>query len=140
MTDVTFHRPVNAARLISELAAIPGVVITNPNPMLGRQMLVTVGEKLDTGDVILHVDDSLDQAVLDQITAVVNAHDGTPDPIPPTPDFGTDVPPDFQFQLANAVQNLRQYLALATPTAAQNAAALKTLIRVVLYLVRTRMP
>lgn len=57
-----------------------------------------------------------------------------PEPAPPKPDYGTDVPDDYLFQQhVQAITNLRQYLQVATPTAAQSTAALKTLIRVVLY-------
>lgn len=66
--------------------------------------------------------------------AVVDAH--VPPPIPPVPDFGADLPQDYQQQLANAVQNLRQYLGLASPTLAQSVTAIKLLIRVAFFLLR----
>jgi len=138
---MTFTRPVNPRRLLDEVLAVPGVVVDDPNaPVIGgvRSPIsrVSMLTKPDNSEVTLHADDLLDQSVLDALTAVVNAHDGTPNPVPDSPDFGTDVPDNFQFQLANAVSNLRQYLTIPTPTAAQSAAALKTTIRVLLYLVR----
>lgn len=63
---------------------------------------------------------------------VVTAH--TPPPIPPTPDYGTDAQPSDQ--IATAVTNLRNYLALATPTAAQTAAVIRLLCRVALFVLR----
>lgn len=58
-------------------------------------------------------------------------------PVPPTPpDFGTDAPADYSFQLANAVDNLRQYLQASSPTQAATVAALKLTIRVLLYVLR----
>jgi hypothetical protein len=60
--------------------------------------------------------------------------------IPPTPpakiDTGTDVPPDQYEKLAEAVVTLRNYLQVATPTAAQSAGALKLLIRIVLFVLK----
>jgi hypothetical protein len=59
-----------------------------------------------------------------------------PPPPPPTPDYGADVPDDYQTQLANAVNQLRQYLGVASPSQAQSTAALKLLIRVVLFIAK----
>lgn len=56
-----------------------------------------------------------------------------PFPTPIVPDYGTDATPD-RTQLVQAVTALRQYLNVASPTAAQSAQALKLLIRVVLFL------
>jgi hypothetical protein len=63
-----------------------------------------------------------------------DAADPLPTP-PPTPDFGDEIPPNYEEQLASAVTNLRAYLGLSSPTAGQTVAALKLLIRVVLFLV-----
>jgi hypothetical protein len=68
----------------------------------------------------------------------------TPDPADPpparpfVPDFGGDADddPTFRSKAQQAVNDLRAYLALASPTAAQSATALKLLIRVVLFLLR----
>jgi hypothetical protein len=64
----------------------------------------------------------------------------TPDPADPPPprpaplDYGADDPPRDQLQ--DAITTLRAYLAVSAPTAAQSAAALKIVIRVVLYALR----
>jgi hypothetical protein len=58
-----------------------------------------------------------------------------PAPVP-VPVFDGDLPDDYAYQVSDAVTTLRQYLALAAPTAAQSTAALKLLIRVVFLLVR----
>lgn len=58
-----------------------------------------------------------------------------PPPPPPIPDYGDDATPD-QAQLVAAVVALRQYLQQASPTAPQSAAALKMLIRVVLFVAK----
>jgi hypothetical protein len=68
--------------------------------------------------------------------AVLDAH--VPPPIPPVPDYGADLPSDYIQQIANAVQMLRQYLALASPTLAQSITAVKLLIRLVFFLLRSR--
>lgn len=58
-------------------------------------------------------------------------------PAPPNqPNFGNDTTDPSGSGIADAVQSLRQYLAIATPTTAQNTSALKLLIRLVLYLIR----
>lgn len=56
-----------------------------------------------------------------------------PEP-PEPPDFGEEAQPDDQ--LADAVAQLRAYLALASPTAAQSTAALKLAIRGLFLLLR----
>lgn len=66
--------------------------------------------------------------------AVVDAHQ--PPDAPTPPDYGNDAPADFDRQAAAAVANLRAYLALTSPTGAQTIAALKLVIRVVLFLAR----
>lgn len=69
--------------------------------------------------------------------AVVNAY------APPTSiDYGSDLQTDDEMAASadTAIQNLRAYLALATPTAAQSGAALKVVIRAVLFLIRWRFP
>jgi hypothetical protein len=62
--------------------------------------------------------------------AVIDAH--VPAPPPPLPNYNNE--DTTREQLANAVDNLRAYLALASPTNAQTIAAFKLLIRVVLFL------
>lgn len=61
-----------------------------------------------------------------------------PPPRPFVPDFGGEADDDATFRGKSqaAVNDLRAYLALSSPTATQSAAALKLLIRVVLFLVR----
>lgn len=62
----------------------------------------------------------------------------TPMTAPFVPDFGADADddPTFRTKAQQAVNDLRTYLGLASPSAAQSAAALKLLIRVVLFLLR----
>lgn len=65
-----------------------------------------------------------------------------PEPRPPMPDFGQDIPDNFPFLLVQMVQDLRTYLALSAANSAQAinfVPALKTSIRVVLYLVRRQL-
>ena len=66
--------------------------------------------------------------------AVVNAH--VPPPIPPSVDYGTDLPTNYRQTLAGAVTQLRAYLALESPTGPQTVGAVKLLVRVVLFLFR----
>lgn len=110
---------VNLTQLTSELTAA-GV----PN-----RGLTSVGDNLYTltsGGSFLDLPPAA-QAVLD-------AH--VPPPIPATPDFGADLPPDYEQQLANGVGQLRQYLGLASPTLAQSTTAIKLLIRVAFFILR----
>lgn len=61
---------------------------------------------------------------------VVAAH------VPPAPiDFGSDASSDRQ-AVVDAVASLRQYLGAASPNQAQTIAALKLLIRVVLFVLK----
>lgn len=53
---------------------------------------------------------------------------------PPRPDYASDDTPAEQ--IADGVTQLRAYLALANPTAAQSAAALKLTIRGLLFVLR----
>jgi hypothetical protein len=50
--------------------------------------------------------------------------------------YSTIEPTSFRDQIQNGIDNLVDYLQLASPTAGQSAAALKILIRLVLYMVR----
>ena len=65
--------------------------------------------------------------------SVVAAH--TPAAPPASPEYGADLPNNYAYQIADGVTQLRAYLALATPTAAQSTAALKLVIRGLLWLV-----
>lgn len=62
--------------------------------------------------------------------------DHTPAAPPPAPDFGADLPADYPYQIADGVTQLRQYLALPSPTAAQSTTALKLVIRGLFFLLR----
>jgi hypothetical protein len=55
-------------------------------------------------------------------------------PHPPKPDFGSDDTPAEQ--IADGVANLRAFLALPNPTQAQMLAALKLVIRGLLFLLK----
>lgn len=66
--------------------------------------------------------------------AGLEAHTPPPPPIPP--DYGGDAPDDYPSRAADAVTRLRAYLGASSPTGAQTVAALKVLIRLVLYLAR----
>jgi hypothetical protein len=92
--------------------------------------LGTAGDDLVTWDADGHTVD-----VPPAMQPVLAAHVADPLPAPlPVLDVGSDAaPPD---QLADAVTQLRAYLALAAPTNAQTIAAFKLLIRVVLFVLR----
>lgn len=67
-----------------------------------------------------------------EAAAVVSAH--VPPPPPPVPDYGAD---DTKVdKIAEGVTQLRAYLALPSPTAAQTVGALKLTIRGLLFLMR----
>lgn len=71
------------------------------------------------------------------VAAGVTVASADPAPVPPpAPDFGADLPADFDQQVADAVTQLRQYLALSTPTPAQDRAALRLLIRGLFFILR----
>ncbi len=65
-----------------------------------------------------------------------------PPPPPPVPDYGGDVDTEQVFweQAQTAVQNLRAYIALSSPTAAQTVAVVKLLCRIVLFFIRRMFP
>lgn len=82
---------------------------------------------------LLVPDDVQDAAV----QAVIDAHTNPPPPDRTPPDFGTDAADLSNYPtLRAAVGNLRQYVGLANPTAAQSAAALKLVVQVVLAMLR----
>lgn len=108
-------------------------------PQLQAELLaagVAVARGLGTaGDELHTYDGSGDPLDVTGATAqsVLAAH------VPPAPiDYGTDAqPPD---QLTTAVANLRAYIGLATPTAAQTTAAVRLLCRIALFLLRRLLP
>jgi hypothetical protein len=136
MSELRFHRAANWNRLAAEIAAIPGALRPsdplNPFAPLSRYSLV---QDTNAGDIVINVDEDAPAGLGASITAVVAVHDATPDPIIPVPDYGNDATPD-QTQLVQAVATLRQYLAIASPTAPQTTAAFKLLIRVVLFILK----
>ena len=69
-----------------------------------------------------------------EAAAIVAAH--VPPPGPTKPDYGDDAPGDYPSRAADAVTSLRAYLGASSPTVAQTVAALKAVIRLVLYLAR----
>lgn len=93
----------------------------------------------EDGELVLFNDKGEpDDTLLDdpRVVAAVKAH--VPDAPIPEPQYGTDEPPEnFRGQAAQAVQQLRSYLAISgTPTNAQTSAALKVVIRTVLFTIR----
>ena len=76
---------------------------------------------------------------MDAVAAAIAAHDGTPDPVPDTPDFSTNVPDNFALQIANQFRVVSDYIALPATQAAQATAfvpAIKAIGRLTLWLVR----
>ncbi len=113
MKTLRYSHPNLLARLHDELLAA-GIT---PERVEGR------GE-----DIWITVADGANEQT---IAVVVAAHDPTPDPVP---DFGNDA--TTRDQLVSGVTQLRAYLALANPTAAQSATALKLVIRGFLFLLK----
>jgi hypothetical protein len=107
---------VNLGQLQAEMQAA-GVVITKGLERLGDDLNTYTA----TG-VIAPLQGAQAQAVLDVHV-----------PVPPT-DYGTDAPP--RDQVAAAVANIRQYLALSAPTNPQVIAEVRLLSRCVLYLLQ----
>lgn len=113
MKTLQYSRPNLLARLHDEILAA-GIVPTRVEGA-GNEIRITVEDAVSDASV----------------AAVVAAHDPTPDPLP---DFGNDA--TTRDQLVSGVTQLRAYLALANPTAAQSATALKLVIRGFLFLLK----
>jgi hypothetical protein len=94
--------------------------------------LGTAGDELVTWDADGHTVPDLPAAV----TAVLAAH--VVPPPPPQPDFGSEVPDNAAYLLADRVAQLRTFLDTpnASITPAMTIGAIKLTIRVVLWLVR----
>lgn len=90
---------------------------------------ITGGDELVTIDSAGHTDPNLPPGI-----ATVVANHVPPAP-PAQPNYSGDG--TARDQLPDAVTNLRAYLGVATPTLGQTAAALKLLIRVVLFIARS---
>jgi hypothetical protein len=142
MKRLVFEHPHNLRRLAAELATKPGLEpVADPNlidPLTGQPGALTARVLVagDGSSVAIHVPDDYDETQLDAILA---AHDPTPDPVVQKIDLGSDVPADQGDRMAEAATALKAYLRVQSPTAAQSAAALKVLIRVVLYLLKHRL-
>lgn len=122
MKNLTFNRPNLLSKLHDELlAAVPSI-----RPVNGTPVMAVSG---DDTHVYLTIPDNADNVA---VTAVVNAHDPTPPPVPRAIDYGGDQ--STRDQAVDAVVQLRQYLGVASPTLAQSTSALKVLIRMVLFL------
>lgn len=133
MKTLTFQHASNLSRLHDALlAAIPALrPIPMVNPPFPGALTAAMQVESTATTIILTVPDNADEAA---IAAVVAAHDPTPDVPPPLPQYGgDDVPLD---QIAAGVTQLRAYLALPSPSAAQSAAALKLVIRALLFVLR----
>lgn len=72
-----------------------------------------------------------------EAVTVLEAH--TPPPPPEKIYLGTDVTDDQGYRMADAATTLRTYLNDPSPTAARDRAALKVLIRVVLFVLKHRL-
>ena len=126
--------PHNLGRLHGELIdAVPELapIVLPDGRKEARFGLSGIGDRIE-----LLVPDDLSEAAEALIEAVIAAHDPTPTPTPPAPNFGEDIPSDFDSKLAETVANLRAYLALPTPTNAQTLAVVKLICRIVLWQIR----
>jgi hypothetical protein len=132
MKILTYAHPNSLPKLTDELLAAVPALRPAPDPDGGRPTAVFQIWG-DDQNVTLAVPDDIDA---DAITAVIAAHDPAPLPVPASPDFGSDLPANFAFQLADGVSQLRTYLALSAPTAAQSVTALKLVIRALFFLLR----
>lgn len=142
MKRLIFERPHNLRRIAEALRAQPGLA-PEPDPELidplTGQPGALVSRVLVSGDgttLVVQVPDEYDEALLDPL---LDAHDPTPDPVARKVDLGADVAADQGDRMADAATTLRAYLNLASPTGAQTVAALKLLIRVVLYILKHRL-
>lgn len=135
MIPMKFARQANWNRLSAELSKISGATKPSvlPNGVQIDAAQYSLVHDSTTDQIIVWIQDDLAQSVQDAISAAVMAHDSTPDPVPPVPDYGQDVPDNFAFQVANGVVQARQYLGIASPTLAQTSAVVKLLIRLVLW-------
>ncbi len=127
-----FDKPNNLTALHAELlAAIPALRPVPGTDGLPEAVIVLTG----AGTAIdLFVPDNADETA---ISAVVAAHTNPPPPDTTEPDFGTDAADLTNYPaIRTAVTNLRAYVGLASPTAAQSTAALQLLIKVVLAILR----
>lgn len=100
--------------------------------------LATVSTLIDTPGVVNLLTYNMEGMLIElppEAVPVVDAHVAPADPDPP--DYGTDEPgSDFRVQAAQIVQQARGYLNNPAPTNAQNVAALKMSIRVLLFIIR----
>jgi hypothetical protein len=130
-------RPFNVRKLMDELlAAIPAA---RPIDVGGLRMAVTTVEGTDAWAAV-----TLPETIPDaDVQAVINAHDGLPDVLPPAPNYGSDAA-DIDKQAATAVQQLRAFIAYDTTgqTAAQiltqMVPAVKLLCRVAIFFIKAR--
>ena len=128
-TYIEIPYPGNNQRLHTILQTIPQLIGENGTP------LYTI-ERHPNNKAWLVIPDSIDKQI---ISNAIVGYDPTPDPEVEKLDLGADIPEDQGTRMAQAAQVLRTYLGVATPTAAQSAAALKVLIRVVLYVLKHRL-
>lgn len=113
---------IHAAGIAAAICRLGGIIyLTNPD----NGALVPLDDAASIG---------VDVAALQ---AVIAAH--VPIPPPPKIDLGTDVAGDQGDRMAEAATFLRGYLNDPSPTAAKDRAALKVLIRVVLFVLKQRL-
>lgn len=131
MKKLSYTKAHNLSALLDEIqAAVPALRPVQRNGV--REAVMSLSG--DGATIELWVPDDVDPA---PVAAVVAAHTNPPPPDTTPPDFGGDAADLTNYPaLRTSVQNLRDYVAVASPTAAQSAGALKLLIRVVLAMLR----
>lgn len=136
MRTLTVTRPHHLAKLTHELLAacpelaprlIPDAQLPNGAPVRAASFKL-----MATGNTLrIVVPDDADDAA---IQAVIAAHDPTPPPAPPVPDFGSAAY-DLA-QVADAVAAMRAFLTTPTPSAAQIVTQIKLIDTVLLALIK----
>lgn len=127
--NIPIHAPHCVATLIDELSVLPSLA---PTTDADTQRLRARFKIVRSDDVTIIV--APDNADQDAIAAVIAAHDPTPPPVPPKPDYGTD-PYDLK-QVAQAVTAMRAFVANPSPSAAQVVAQVKFIDSVLLALLK----
>lgn len=129
------HNPISLEdELIAAIPSLAPVVVSGEKlPGVNGPLKQAVMVVYSSGnDVFITVPDETDESA---VAAVVQAH--TNPPPPPPVDYGNDVEDTTnRVQFQAAIDNLRAYRALSSPTAAQTVAALKLLIGLVLAMAR----
>lgn len=133
MSRLHYRIANNLGRLHNDLmSAIPTL---RPKQGTDGRLVATITLEGNDTDVWLTIPDDV---IVDaaSVQAVITAHNSAPDLVPDVPDFGTDVPDNFVFQIAAGVVQARQYLQIASPSLPQTAAMVKLIIRLILYMLK----